>query len=191
MKLVPRPQVGDPAPDVSLLDLDGVRIRLSRCWGDRPAVLVFLRYFGCPFCQAQVVGLRDERASFQRAGAEVVLVGQGTPEDGSTFLDRTNTPFTCLIDTSRAAYRAYDLGEGGMNDVLGPRVAFPFLRANLRRETRQRGLHGGSFWQMPGTFVVGEDGIVYLAHRNRHIADSPSNRILLSVLGDLRVQPDR
>ena len=55
------PGVGDRAPDATLLDLDGGEVALSSLWKDRPAVLVFLRYFGCPFCQAQVASLRDDR----------------------------------------------------------------------------------------------------------------------------------
>lgn len=41
-----RPEVGDPAPDVALLDPAGNRVRLSSLWRDRPIVAVFLRYFG-------------------------------------------------------------------------------------------------------------------------------------------------
>jgi len=49
------PEVGDPAPDALLTDLERHEVRLSSLWRDRPAVVVFLRYFGCPFCQTQVV----------------------------------------------------------------------------------------------------------------------------------------
>jgi hypothetical protein len=62
----------------------------------------------------------------------------------------------------------------------------PFVRANLHRETIQRGMKGGAFLQMPGTFVIDTDGIVRMAHRNRHIADTPPNTRILEVLGSLR-----
>ena len=62
----------------------------------------------------------------------------------------------------------------------------PFVRANLNSETRQRGLEGGDFFQMPGTFVVDVGGVVLLAHRNRTIADSPANHVLLEVLAKLK-----
>lgn len=39
-------EVGDPAPDASVLDASGTEVRLSAFWGDRPAVLVFLRHYG-------------------------------------------------------------------------------------------------------------------------------------------------
>jgi peroxiredoxin len=39
-------QVGDPAPDVTVLDTRGQEVALSVFWRERPAVLVFLRHFG-------------------------------------------------------------------------------------------------------------------------------------------------
>jgi peroxiredoxin len=65
----------------------------------------------------------------------------------------------------------------------------PFLRANLGRETRQRGLHGGSFVQMPGTFLVDTSGVIRMAHRNRTVSDNPSNEKILRVLGAITPEP--
>ncbi len=41
------PQIGDPAPDFELPDTMGKRRRLSEFWQTRPALLLFLRHFGC------------------------------------------------------------------------------------------------------------------------------------------------
>ncbi len=187
--LDPGPAEGDPAPDIDLLAPWGKDVPLSFFWQDRPAVVVFLRYFGCPFCQAQVVGLREDRELFQEAGANVVLVGQGSPEEEDAFRRARRVPFPVLLDSNLAAYRGYGLGPGSALQIFGPRVAGPFLRANLHRETLQRGLHGGSFFQMPGTFVVDTAGVVRLAHRNRTVADNPRNETLLHVLSGLMRSP--
>jgi len=183
------PNVDDPAPDVSLLDMAAHQAALSTFWRREPAVVVFLRYFGCPFCQAQVVQLRNDRKLFDEAGAGVVLIGQGNPAEATAFTERMNQPFQCLVDPTRSAYRAYGLGRGAPFQVVGPQMALPFLRANLNRETLQRGLHGGAFMQMPGTFVIDTDGVVRMAHRNRHIADTPRNELILQVLSKLRDRP--
>lgn len=73
--------------------------------------------------------------------------------------------------------------------VLAPQVALPWIKAELSPETRQRGLKGGSFLQMPGTFVIDVGGVVRarsgtvrMAHRNRHFADAPSIEQLLEAL---------
>jgi peroxiredoxin len=182
------PGVGDRAPNARLLDLSGNEVMLSSSWQDGPGVLVFLRYFGCPFCQAQVVGLRDDRDRFADLGARPILIGQGTIEQGAAFVDSKHLPFACLIDPARSAYRAFGLGTGSLMQVFGPKVAGPFLTTGLRPETRQRGLRGGKFMQMPGTVVVDARGVIRFAHRNRTVADSPSNELILGVLADLERQ---
>ena len=186
-----RPLPGDPAPDVRLLDATSTPVPLSTFWAASPAVIVFLRYFGCPFCQAQVVMLRDDRERFVEAGATLVLIGQGSVEEAAAFAERKRLPFPCLVDPTRTAYRAYGLATARPGQVFGPAVAGPFLRANVHRETRQRGLHGGSFMQMPGTFVVDRGGLLRLCHRNLTVADSPSNVVLLEMVRGLAQRPMR
>jgi len=178
--------VGDRAPDGTLVDVEGRTVALSLAWAERTALLVFLRYFGCPLCQAHVVALREDRQRFDDVGANVVLVGQGGPEDGSRFRDRKHVPFPCWLDPERRLYRAFGLVSGSPVQALGLNAVLPMMRANLHRETRQRLLSGGNLMQMPGTFVVSADGVVRFAHRNRTIADSPPNRVLLDVLEGLR-----
>jgi peroxiredoxin len=179
------PTVGDPAPDAGLLDGDGAAVRLSDGWTGHPAVVVFLRYFGCPFCQAQIVGLREDRERFERTGASVILVGQGTPAECREFCDRRHVPFAVLVDPERTAFRAYELPIGRPLQVAGPRVSVAWVRTVRDPETRQRGLRGGSFFQMPGTFVVDPGGIIRFAHRNRHVADTPRNQALLEAIEGL------
>jgi peroxiredoxin len=180
------PHAGDPAPEAVLVDPGGLEARLSFFWQESAAVLVFLRYLGCPFCQAQVVTLREDERRFLEAGANVVLIGHGDRQAAEEFRKGKLLSFTFLRDPDRAAYRAYGLARGSLMQVFGPSTALPFLTANLRSETRQRGLKGGDLMQMPGTFVVDGDGVVRLAHRNRHVADSPRNQDILEALGSIR-----
>jgi peroxiredoxin len=183
------PDVGDRAPDALLLDLDGREVRLSSLWRERPLVLVFLRYFGCPFCQTQVVQLREAQGRIASAGADVGLVGHGDPRAAAEFATTKRLPFPLLLDRDRGTYRSYGLVIGRATQVLNPHVALPWIKAEFSTETRQRGLKGGSFLQMPGTFVIDTGGIVRarggtirMAHRNRNFADAPSIDRLLSAL---------
>ena len=183
------PEVGDPAPDSLLIDADRNEVLLSSLWEDRPAVVVFLRYFGCPFCQTQVVHLRNDYERIRRAGADVGLVGHGDRDAAAEFTASKRTPFPLLLDRDRGTYRRYGLVQGKAMQVLSPRVALPWLKAERSPETRQRGLKGGNFLQMPGTFVIDASGVVRarggmvrMAHRNRHFADAPSIERLLEAL---------
>ncbi len=178
-------EVGDPAPDGVVLEGNGRTSHLSTAWSELPAVVVFLRYFGCPLCQAQIVALRDERDRFDASGAAVVLVGQGDPEDAAEFLARKRVPFRCLVDPDRSLYRAYGLRRGAVRDVFGFEAVSSSLRQSLHRETIHGTLHGGNLMQMPGTFVVDAGGILRFVHRSLTIADTPPNRVLLDVVENL------
>ena len=186
------PSVGDPAPDATLVDPSGEPVRLSTFWREGPAVVVFLRYFGCPFCQAQVVALRRDEVRFRSAGAQIGLVGHGHPEEARSFASDKRLPFPLVLDPDRSAYRSYGLVQGRALQVLGPKVVLPWLRAEVSAETRQHGLKGGSFFQMPGTFVIDGGGVVRLtgglvrlAYLSRHVADAPSNELILRLVGEL------
>ncbi|HEY7283594.1 MAG TPA: peroxiredoxin-like family protein [Actinomycetota bacterium] len=178
------PQVGDPAPDAELIEAPEGRAVLSSAWSAGTAVIVFLRYFGCPFCQMQVASLRDDRERFETADAEVVLVGQGSTEEAERFVQGRRLPFRCLVDPDRSAYRAYGLGRGTPAQVYGPRVFVPFVKANLTGHP-QLGLRGGSFHQMPGSFVVDRTGTLRFVHRNRTVADTPPNQALLDAVAEI------
>jgi len=185
------PNLGDGAPDAVLFDASGREAHLSFFWQEAPAILVFLRYFGCPFCQAQVAALSREEYRFLESGGNVVLIGHGDRTAAVEFRQVKRVPFPLLLDPDRGAYRAYGLIRGRLTQVFGPSTALPFLRANLREETRQRGLQGGDLMQMPGTFVVDSRGVVRFAHRNRHVADSPRHGEILDVLASLKRQEAR
>jgi len=180
---------GDRAPDASLLDPRGRTELLSTSWANRPAVLVFLRYFGCPLCQQQVATLRADEGRFADMDTNVVLVGQGRPSDAERFVEERSLPFGLLVDPTRAAFHTYGLIRGSFSQVFGPRVLVPMMRAAAHPESRQRMLRGGHLMQMPGTFVVDTDGVVHLAHRNVTIADNPTTAELLRVLERVKGMP--
>ena len=178
----PDPLVGAEAPDALLFDVNGSERALSTLWRGGPLVLTFLRYFGCPFCQAQVAQLRHDQLRFDHAGAHVALIGQGSPEQARAFSGRRLVPFPLLLDPHGLAFRAYGLTRASLRQIFAPSVGVSFLARQLDPQTRQRGLQGGRFMQMPGTFVIDGDGIVRFTHRSRTIAEAPSNETLLRVI---------
>ena len=69
-------QVGDPAPDLELADSTGARRRLSDAWASGPAVLIFLRHFGCSCLRERWESLEPALGAISDAGATVHLIGQ-------------------------------------------------------------------------------------------------------------------
>jgi thioredoxin-dependent peroxiredoxin len=78
------PSVGEKAPDFTLSTPEGKSVRLSEAMSKGPVVLVVLRgYPGyqCPFCNRQVQDFIQKSQGFADAGARVVLVYPGPPQD--------------------------------------------------------------------------------------------------------------
>lgn len=155
-------------------------VALSSTWADGPVVVVFQRYYGCPFCQLQVAQLAHEHDRFKDLGASVVLIGHG--ERDATKLTKAFSDFKVLFDPDLAAYEAFGLGRGTLMQVAGPRLWAPMAKANLTPGVRQGGVQGGDYFQLPGTFIVNAEGIITYAHRNVTAADFPVNDVVVAAL---------
>src|SRR3954453_19939013 len=59
--------------DVVLQDHEGNPVRLGDVWQDRPAVIAFLRHYGCVFCRDQAVQFHKLRDDFEEAGVRLVV----------------------------------------------------------------------------------------------------------------------
>jgi peroxiredoxin len=78
------PIVGEKAPEFALPTPEGKRVRLSDETTKGPVVLVVLRgYPGyqCPYCNRQVQDFIQKAGGFAEAGARVVLIYPGPPQD--------------------------------------------------------------------------------------------------------------
>jgi peroxiredoxin len=129
--------------------------------------------------------LRDQAERFEEAGAAVVLVGLGRPEQARDFCERRRVPFACVVRPDRAVHRAYGLRRGNLNQLAGPLVWGPWLRDQLTGKNQGR-FGQGDPAQLPGTFVVDTDGVVRFAHRGRRSNDNPANDEVLAALASLR-----
>lgn len=129
--------------------------------------------------------MRDDRDRFEEAGASVVLIGLGRPEQAGLFCRARRVPFACLTSPDRSAHVAYGLRRGSANQVAGPALWAPWLR-NLVTGHAQGRFGQGDVAQLPGTFVVDTAGLVRFAHRGRRANDNPSNDEVLAVLTGLR-----
>jgi peroxiredoxin len=145
----------NPVADSMVLDTNATAVPISRLWETSPAVLGFVRHFGCLLCHEQVTILRDARSEIERRGASLYIIGNGRAGDARTFALRFDMLGCVFTDPSRALYRAL-----GMKRGIGSTFAFESLRhayrayqAGFRQSTTK-----GDPWQQGGTIVVGRDG---------------------------------
>jgi peroxiredoxin len=135
------PTVGDRAPDFQLATVEGQPLRLSEITPKGPVVLCVLRgYPGyqCPFCSRQVQEFHREAAKFAAAGAQVVMIYPGPPQD----LEKRAAEF--LSDKPLPA---------GFHLLLDPDYQFTNqygLRWDAARETAY-----------PSTFLIDRHGVIF------------------------------
>jgi len=181
------PQPGDAAPDLELPDTSGYPRHLSEYWAHGPALVIFMRHFGCSCLMERWEGLKIELADFADAGARVVAVCQAEPDRARDVAERREYAFPLLCDPELRAYQAFGLLEGQPAQVLHD---FPW-QANDEETARtlflepRRGTERAvvdSPWQLPGEFVIRSDGRIGLAHRYQYCEDFPPKTVLLGAI---------
>ena len=182
-------QVGDAAPEFKLSNSHGEQFRLSTSWQDRPALILFWRHYGCGCGIDRAAMLSREWDSYQDAGANVLIIGQGEPERAAAYAKKYELPeLPILCDPDFAAYEEYGLVEGKPSQILFD-APDKFLDRDLEAglnlvEERQklgRPLVDNS-WMLPGEFVIDQQGIVRLAYRYNYCEDFPDVRVLLAAI---------
>lgn len=180
------PQIGATAPDLSLPDATGRMRRLSEFWSQRPALILFLRQFGCSCLAERWDKLKDELPAFEAAGTQVVAITQGEPERAAEVAKRRGYPFPVLCDPKRTSYEAYGLPEGTPAQILHD---FAWKRGD--RETGEKMINSrrgteralvDSPWQLPGEFVVSTSGRLVLTHRYQYCEDFPPKTVILGAI---------
>lgn len=112
--------------------------------------------------------MRDALPEIRAAGAELVVVGSGTPEQAARFRDERGLDFPLFVDPELEAYRAAGLRRSVI-DTLGPRALAHAMRA-FRRGARQGSVQGDP-WQLGGAFVIDRTGKPVYRHVSRNAGD--------------------
>jgi NAD(P)-dependent dehydrogenase (short-subunit alcohol dehydrogenase family) len=125
--------------------------------------------------------LRDRVEDIRAAGAELVLVGSGTPEFATAFQEDFALDCPVLVDESLEAYRVAGLKRGAAS-ALSPRMAFSAVRA-LRGGHRQTSVQG-DVWQLGGVLVIRPDDSIAYRHAASEAGDhAPIEDVLAALEG--------
>ena len=134
------------------------------------------------FCEEQVAQLRDVTDQIHAAGAELVVVGNGTPKQARWFIGDLGLKTPVYTDPTLEVYRAAD-AKRGLGSALRPSVfahAFKAYRAGFR----QKGVQGDAT-QLGGTFIIQRDGSAPFVYRSTVAGDAPDVDDVLSALRKL------
>jgi peroxiredoxin len=128
--------------------------------------------------------LRQDYQQFQDLGVEIVVVTMGNPEQTTDFWQTYRLPFPGLCDPEQRAYQTYSLPDGDIRLLAGPGILgktfVGFFKHGVSKPI-------GSGLQMPGVFIIDQQGIVLYNHPYQSSADNPPNSLILQKLADLKL----
>ena len=112
-----------------------------------------------------------------------MCIAQGDDDDRTAFLEAHGPfPFPIFSDPGRGAYVAYGLARGTLAQVIFNPAVIAAGMAAYQEGHKIESIVGDPF-QLPGTFVVGRDGIVVYAHAGKLSSDFPPNETVLAAIG--------
>ncbi|MCG8684279.1 MAG: redoxin domain-containing protein [Desulfobacterales bacterium] len=91
--------------------------------GHKTAVLVFLRYHGCPICQMEMAHLKRAIGLFRHQNAEVFAFLQSEPSTMRSLAQEEDWPFNIVCDPNGLIFKLY-------GDVPAPQVLASHLTPN-------------------------------------------------------------
>jgi peroxiredoxin Q/BCP len=100
--------VGQIAPDFTLLDQDSNPVTLSELKGKK-ALLYFYPRASTPGCTIQAKGLRDSKVELDALNVVVLGISPDTPKKLTNFINKQELNFTLLADEKQAVFEKYQV----------------------------------------------------------------------------------
>lgn len=110
------PNVGEKAPQFTLLDAEGDEVSLADEQG-KVTILYFYPKDDTPGCTKEACSFRDVNKEIQQQGAQILGVSADGVESHRKFAQKNNLNFPLLADEGAAVSEAYGVwGERKMGD---------------------------------------------------------------------------
>lgn len=163
---------GTPAPDFAFTGIGGASLRLSDLRG-RKVLLAFFRNAACAMCNLRVRHLIRRFEQWHPQGLEVIAVFESPAESLASHVARQEAPFPLVADPDAALYALY--GVEVSEEKTQATIQDPHTQLHIA-EAAAEGFpliheEGSNFHRIPAEFLIGEDGIVQVAHYGRLVTD--------------------
>lgn len=163
-----------------LLDEAGIEVDAGALWAEKPAIVVFVRHFGCMFCRAQAAALQEAEPAISSAGGHLAVVGNGAPRFIAELRRVTGFEGPVLTDPSREAYRACGFLRGVRSNVnlATARQALRTFGKGFRQGRTQ-----GDPWQQGGAVAMAPGDRLLAVQRARYAGEEADIDRLVAALG--------
>jgi peroxiredoxin len=166
-----------------IFDEDGNKIKIVELWQKQTVIFIFLRHFGCVSCRAHAVQIWRDRENYQRGGAKIIFIGNGSPQFIKIFKEDLNIKDAPVFtDPSLASFRAVGFRRGFLA-ALGPKSLLNgrklFKEGHKQGESFNR--ETGDLWQLGGVVAINPDGRVGYHYISLATGDFPPEKDLQSI----------
>ncbi len=175
-----RIKVGDKAPDFKFDTPWKSSRKFYESAQNKNAVLVFLRYHGCPVCQMEMAIFKREIELFSKRKAKVFVFLQSATSALKPMLNEEDWPFDIVCDPKGKIFQLYAVDPGGILKYLHPAGLLSAIKAISRGFTHKK--FEGKETQLPAVFIIGADKIVKYSYYGKHIGDVPNPSALAELL---------
>ena len=172
---------GDPAPDVSLPDAAGHRMRLADVWRKGPLVVIFYRGGWCAYCNLQLRAWQREAPELARLGASLVAISPQTPDNSMSTVEANELAFAVLSDSELEAAHGF-----GLAYTLHPDLVDFYANAGTDIPV----LNGNGQWVLPvpATYVIDTAGAIRLALIEEDIRARAKPREVLAAIESMELR---
>lgn len=137
-----------------------------------PALVIFLRSFGCTFCREAMDDVSRVQKDIRNSGAGIVFVHGATAEEAKPWFSKYGLDgVTVISDPELSHYRAFGLGRTQPAALIDPKV---WVRGAASAMAHGFGSQTIELMrQLPGVFVVQGDEVL-AEYRHQSPADRPN-----------------
>ena len=167
---------GNKAPDFTFNTPWESNLNFYDAAENKTAVLVFLRYHGCPVCQMEMANYKREIARFQDKKTTVFIVIQSNPGHIASISNKEDWPLTIICDPDSDVYGLYHVAPGGIIKYLHPAGLIAAIKATVKGF--RHGKFEGKETQLPAAFIVSPEKKITFSYYGKTIPDTPSPIVL-------------
>jgi len=147
---------GDAAPNFSVTDINGQPFVLSER-RDRPVLVAFLRYSGCPWCNLTLHRLILEFPLLQKENCDVVAFVRSSESDIQKHIfDRSGLkpPFPVIADPDKTIYKEYGIYRSITPALKAVRDIPAWAKTLNEHNFVKGGSVNGDYFTVPAAFLI-------------------------------------
>ena len=142
-------------------EADNRTIDLVALSHQQPAMVIFLRHFGCTFCRESLSDISNVIDVIKKLGVKVIYVHMVDRETADLHLSFHNLHETAHIsDPERKLYEYFGLKEGSIRQLFGLNVMMRGVKAGFIDGHGHGFKFIGNGNQMPGMFMIKEGRVI-------------------------------